>query len=55
MGIESLKKETSDKEGFAEAYEKPQIKALDMSCSQRPDWTCGPCRVFAEDLTEKQS
>lgn len=28
-------------------YEKPEIKALDMSCSQRPDWSCGPCSLYA--------
>ena len=55
MGIESPQKETLDKAGITEPYEKPQIKAIDMSCSQRPDWTCGPCSVFAKDLTEEQS
>ncbi len=38
-----------------ETHEKPQIKALDMNCSQRPDWTCGPCSVFAKDPAKKLS
>ncbi len=38
-----------------ETHEKPQIKALDMNCNQRPDWTCGPCSVFAKDPAKKLS
>lgn len=26
--------------------EKPEIVPLHVSCSQRPDWTCGPCRAY---------
>ncbi|MBU0456349.1 MAG: hypothetical protein KKA99_06225 [Gammaproteobacteria bacterium] len=26
--------------------EKPEIVPLHISCSQRPDWNCGPCKAY---------
>ena len=26
--------------------EKPEIVPLSVSCSQRPDWSCGPCKAM---------
>ncbi len=48
-------KETLGKKNLKETHEKPQIKVLDMNCSQRPDWTCGPCSVFAKDSAKELS
>lgn len=42
-----------EKGGSKESYEKPEIKALDMSCSQRPDWSCNPCSVFSKNPNER--
>ena len=25
---------------------KPEIVPLHVSCSQRPDWSCGPCKAY---------
>lgn len=34
---------TRSQEEFKEA--KPEIIPLHVSCSQRPDWSCGPCKA----------
>lgn len=26
--------------------EQPKIVPLHVSCSQRPDWSCGPCKAY---------
>lgn len=54
--------ETAKKSGASRAYvnkivqkkqnelasfeEKPEIVPLQVSCSQRPDWKCGPCKAY---------
>lgn len=55
METKAHPEDTLANNNIEESYEKPQIKAIDMSCSQRPDWKCGPCKVFAKDLIEEQS
>lgn len=36
----------TDGELEKERETQPEIIPLHVSCSQRPDWTCGPCKAY---------
>ncbi len=50
VAISNLDSERESQEAHSKLEEvsetKPEIIPLHVSCSQRPDWSCGPCKAY---------